>query len=259
MRKLLTIGTLILAIACAYSSLARAGSAEMVFWYPGEAGSTAEAQPVLDAFFDYLSKEMAPEKVSGKYFNSVKGGLDFIANRKPKAGIISFAAWTQNRARMGGAKPILATLPFPGGRVTESYTLVGAKKELHADATVYSSEPMKLDFVKAHLFSNIPSGAKLTQTERMFVKLKQLAGEENAFAILTPIEAATFKKLKTDWSKSLKVIEKSRPVPTARVIVFGQGWKDSAKFSEVLLGAGKDPAAAEILEELRLKGFGRIN
>ena len=43
----------IVGIILVASSL-HAASAKMLFWYPGEAGSTAEAQPVLDEFFAYI-------------------------------------------------------------------------------------------------------------------------------------------------------------------------------------------------------------
>jgi len=260
MLRIPAIAALVLACLLALHAEALAEDARMVIWYPGEAGSTAEAQPVLDAFFGYLSKDMAPEKVTGQYFNSVKGGLDYISHKKPKAGIISYAAWMQNRAKMGGAEVILSTLPLPGGRKTERYALVGGDDKLAPDAKIYSSEPLSQGFIRQHLFANIPASAKLAQTDRMFVKLKALSsGSEKAYAILTPLEASTLKRIKSDWSKSLKVIERSKPVPTARVVVFDPGWEGKGKFSEALLGAGKDPEAEEILEELRLKGFGSTN
>ena len=101
--------------------------------------------------------------------------------------------------------------------------------------------------------------ASLAQTDRMFIKLKQIAaGQENALAILTPTEAATLKKLNSDWAKSIDTIEKSKAVPTARVVVFDGSWKGKERLSEILLAADKDPKAAEILEEMRLKGFDKV-
>ena len=53
--KKLIITALILTISS--SSLAYAKATKMIFWYPGEAGSTKEAQPILDLFFAYLNKQ----------------------------------------------------------------------------------------------------------------------------------------------------------------------------------------------------------
>lgn len=260
MKRALSIIIMVAAICAATPSSARAGDVRMVLWYPGEAGSTEEAQPVIDAFFGYLSEAVPPEQVKGRYFNTVKGGLDYIARQKPKVGIVSYAAWEQNRSKLGGAKVLLATLPLPGGTETETYAMATRKKGDAAATKIYSSEPLSEQFVKQQLFPNLPAGATLEQTDRIFMKLKAIAaGEDKAMAILTPIEASTLEKLKSDWAKELKISERSRPVPTARVVVFDDGWKESAKFSEAMLSAGKDPKAADILEELRLVGFSKPN
>jgi hypothetical protein len=258
MKRVLTAIAFLSAITMALAAHARAEEVKMIFWYPGEAGSTAEAQPVMDAFSEYVSSGMKPDNLKARYFNTVKGGLDYIARQKPKVGIISYAAWAQNRAKLRGAGVVLATRPLPRGKEVQTYALVGKGKSIPDGAKIYSSEPLSTSFVKGNLFANLPSGATLAQTDRIFVKLKQIAaGEDNAFAILTATEASTLKKLKSDWAKSLKTIERSKPVPTARVVVFDASWKGKEKFSEVLLTAGKDPKAAEVLEEMRLVGFGR--
>ncbi len=248
---------LLLALALAWAPAhAQAGDAKMIFWYPGEAGSTEEAQPVIDAFFDYMNRSISPEAISGQYFNTVKGGLDYIARQKPKVGIISWAAWAQNRTKLGGAKVIMATLPLPGGKEMQTYSLVGASKDVEPGSAIYSSEPFDPDFARRHLFPDLPEGVTISQTEGIFLRIKKIAGgEEKGFAILTPTESATLRKLKSEWAKSLKFIWTSKAVPSARVVVFDDGWKAREKFSKTLLTAGDDPGAAEILEELRLKGF----
>lgn len=259
MKRLLAAITFLCALTLAMAAHARAEEVKMVFWYPGEAGSTEEAQPVMDAFSAYVSGEMKSDQLKARYFNTVKGGLDYIARQKPKVGIVSFAAWSQNRAKLRGAGVFLATRPLPKGREVQKYTIVGSGKGVPEGAKVYSSEPMTPAFVRGNLFPNFPASAKLTQTDRMFVKLKQIAaGEENAYAILTATEASTLKKLKSDWTKSINTIMKSRSVPTARVVVFDETWKGKEKFSEILLTADKDPKAAEVLEEMRLVGFGEV-
>jgi len=260
MKRTLAAMTFLCAITLALSAHARADEVKMVFWYPGEAGSTEDAQPVMDAFSEYVNGELKPDKLKARYFNTVKGGLDYIASQKPKIGIISYAAWSQNRAKLGGADVFLATLPLPRGKEVQTYSIVGKGKEMPDGGKVYSSEPFTSDFVRANLFLNFPAGASLVQTDRMFVKLKQIAsGEEKALAILTPTEAATLAKLKSDWAKSIDTIEESKPVPTARVVVFDSAWKGKEKLSEILLAAEKDPKASAILEEMRLKGFGKVD
>jgi len=251
--KLAACITLLVLLA---ASQAAARSASIVFWYPGEAGSTEDAQPIIDEFFSYLSKKLGDVTIHGRYYNSVNGGLQYIARRRPAVGIVSYAALTQYRDKLGGPSVIMATLPLPGGKATERYALVGRVKKLKPGAVLLSSEPLKKSFVKQHLFSELPGDAIITPTEQIFSGLKRIAaGELDAYAILTPIEAATLAKLKSPWAKELVVIERSESVPTARVLLFDPAWSDTQKLKRILADAGRDPEAKEILLELRLKGF----
>lgn len=258
MKKALLSFQLFLLISLAFLGNGHAAGAKMLFWYPGEAGSTEEAQPVIDAFCDYLNQSLAPTSITGKYFNSVDGGLRYISGEKPKVGIVSYSAWTENRAKLGSAAVMLAALPLPGGKPTERYALAGSAKEIPAGAKIYSSEPLTQAFISQHLFADLPGDVAFEQTDRIFVKLKAIAsGKENAFAILTPMEAFSLKKLSSPWTKPLRFLKESQAVPTARVVLFDPTWKQAPALSEALISSGKDPKASDILEEMRLKGFSK--
>ncbi|MFH0799759.1 MAG: hypothetical protein V2A66_06215 [Pseudomonadota bacterium] len=238
------------------ASAAHAGNVKMIFWYPGEAGSTAEAAPVLDAFFKYVGGKMTPDAVTGKYFNVVPDGVTYIKREQPAVGIVSYAAWVQNRDKISGADVILSTIPLPGGASTERYALVGRDGKPAAGWQILSSEPLGVAFVRGELFPDLPASANIQATAQLIAKLKDIGeGKLNATAILTPTEAATLAKLSAPWAKALKVITESKPVPTARVVLFDQGWKGAAKFKAALVASGSDPAARDILQEMRLKGF----
>lgn len=260
MNKTKILIALITAVIFLHASQVNASDIRMVFWYPGEAGSTEEAQPVLDAFFDYLNGKIEFANIKGHYFNTVQGGLDYIMKNKPKVGIVSFAAWKQNRIKLGDAKVMLATLPLPSGKSTERYGLVCSVKAQAPEGTIYSSEPLEIDYIKQNLFPSIPDDSTIEQTSQIFAKIKKIAdGSIKASAILTPMETATLEKLDSPWIKSLKIVKKSEPVPTARVILFDDKWTGQEKLSEILLATSIDPKASEILEEMRLKGFGNVN
>ena len=231
--------------------------ATMIFWYPGEAGSTAEGQPVLDAFFAYLNQKIAPESVRGSYFNTIDGGLAEFKKSRPAVGIVSYAAWTQERAKLpAGATVLLGTLPSPAGTPTERYTLVGTAAGMKPGMKVIASEPLTLDFVRAQLFPALPAAAALSQAPQLLLNLKQIAeGKLDAVAILTPSEATSLARVSAAWSQALKVVAQSQPVPTARVVLFDPAWKGVAAFKQALLGIGSDPAARPLLDELRLMGF----
>lgn len=243
----------ILTIHCRPAS---ARTVNMLFWYPGEAGSTEEAAPVIDIFFEKINADISPDKIQGKYFNTVDGGLNYIRGEKPIIAIISYPAWIQNANDMKNASVILSTLPLPGDKDTERYALVGHSSAKNNDLPIISSEPLSTAFVRAYLFPNIPENTKVSQNPQILFNLKKIAsGELKSLAILTPTEATTLKKLGAPWTKSLKTMAESKEVPTARVVLFDPAWKGIGKFKKSLVSMNDDEEGREILNELRLKGF----
>ncbi|MFH1873673.1 MAG: hypothetical protein ABH859_00595 [Pseudomonadota bacterium] len=257
MKKASFIFIFFVIIVAAKSGLA---NSKVLFWYPGEAGSSTEAQPILDEFINYLANKIPQLKLQATYFNTTKEGLNFIKQQKPLLGIISFSAWIENKGKISAAQPWLATRPFPSGKTEEKYILVKKMKSEFKPALILSSEPLSSDFILNHLqfetAKNIPAKA----TNQILFELKKIAeGKLNAYAILTPTEAYTFKKMDLPWTKEIKILEESKPVPTARVILFGTTSKHIDELKQTLLQIGADPAALEILDEMRLKGFAPIN
>jgi len=242
-----------------------ASNMTMIFWYPGEAGSTKEGQPVLDAFFDYINSKMGTSKLSGKYFNTTEDGLVFILKQKPNIGIVSYAAWEANKNKFPGTQIWLATNPLPHGQKEEQYIIVGktpspsplpSGERAKGEGPVFSSEPLSKEFIQNQLGFNQTQKMTPTATPQILLKLKSIAeGTLTAAAILTPNEGATLSKMTAPWTKSLTIIAKSKPVPTARVILFNNPSKEHDSLKKILLNMRNDPAAKEILEELRLTGF----
>ncbi|HPM40919.1 MAG TPA: hypothetical protein PLY45_00605, partial [bacterium] len=235
MKRTLAIAAALIALFVGAS--ASAANARMLFWYPGEAGSSQEGQPVIDAFLEYLSNKVAPQKISGRYVNTVEAGLSYLRNEKPALGIVSYSAWAQNRDKLPGARAILSTLPLPDGKATERYELVALGGKLPASGRIISSEPISPAFARSELFDAIPGNAGFTQTNQMIFKLKEIAeGKLDAAAVLTPTEAASLSKMKSDWAAKLKRVALSKPVPSARVVSFDPSY-DVSRVKSALLSA----------------------
>lgn len=255
MRRTTWFMTFIAAIVL-WTTTAFAGTAKMLFWYPGEAGSTVEAKPVLDAFFAYVNQKIAPETISGSYFNTVEGGVGFLTKEKPAVAIVSFAALTQNKEKLASAQPILATLPLPQGTATVQYALVGVRTTVNPGEKLLASEPLTPAFVRTHLFPNLAADISIKQDAQLLMQLKKMAdGQLDAIAILTPAEANSLASVSAAWAQKLKVITKSSPVPSARVLLLSPTWKGAEKFKNALQNASTDPAAKDILGEMQVKGF----
>lgn len=244
-------------IAGVFISLnASARTVKMIFWYPGEAGSTKEAQPIIDEFFKLLNSKLSPDKIEGKYFNNLTEGIAYVKTETPVIGILSFSVWNEQKAKLAGASILLSTLPLPDGKTQEQYALAGMVDTFDSSIKLISSEPLGGAFVNSMLFSEVSSSQKIEQTNQMLLKLREIAqGSLKAIAILTPTEAAMISKLNQPWARQIKIIAKSKPVPTARVILFDKSWQGTEKLKSILLFLSADPSAKEILNELRLVGF----
>lgn len=235
---------------------ASARTVKMIFWYPGEAGSTKEAQPIIDEFFKLLNSKLTPDKIEGKYFNSLTEGITYVKTETPAVGILSFPIWNEQKAKLAGASVLLSTLPLPDGKTQEQYALAGMVDKFDPSIKLISSEPLDGTFVNSTLFSEVSSSRKIEQTNQMLLKLRDIAqGSLKAIAVLTPTEAAMIAKLNQPWARQIKIIAKSKPVPTARVVLFDKSWQGAEKLKNVLLSLSADPSAKEILNELRLVGF----
>lgn len=235
------------------ANTAFADNIQMVFWYPGEAGSTSDAQPALDAFFDYINGQIAPDKISGQYFNTVPDGLKFISQSSPKIGIVSFSAYTIHKDKLKNATIIARTLPLPAGTKTESYTIVGRGKMSTTAPVLYSKQPLTKEFVSKYVFGGQCS---LSTVQNILPVLKEIAmGTKIGGVILQPMEYQTLKNIGQPWAKELSVWHTSEPMPTAVVVAFGATNEKIQKIKNILLKIGQDANALPILETLRLKGF----
>lgn len=259
------IATIIAMAAVLLGSLGSAHAekniAEMLFLYPGEAGSTAEAQPILDLFEEYLDDRIAPYDVEMVYYNDLEKGLAYLKEQMPQLGIVSYAAWTQHRIRMGDAIPWLATVPLPGGQQFVRYALVGRASSIAGCQTIFASEPMTADFVRSELFADLPANASVVQSGQVLHRLRRMGegtGKAGECAILTPTEAATLGHLSAPWAKALSVIAQSQYIPSARVVIFDPVWRGYDNLKKALLRMSKDSEAKALLQELRLKGFAEI-
>ncbi|MBT3182651.1 MAG: hypothetical protein HN337_09130 [Deltaproteobacteria bacterium] len=249
-----TAWTILFLCILTFSIHAHAADANMIFWYPGEAGSTTEAQPVLDIFFEYVNKRIAPAKLEGNYFNSVESGIKFIKSKKPILGIISYSAYVQNKDLFNNAKALLATITNNSGGKTERYSLVGMGTD--CSAGIISSEPFSIEFTRNNLFPQLPADTTTKHVDQIIFELRKISeGTANSCAILTPTEAATLKRMSSPWAKKIKFISESEAVPTARLLLLSQSWDGTEKIKNTLIAMDKDEEGREILSELRLKGF----
>lgn len=244
-----------------FCSSASAFAEDMIFWYPGEAGSSEQAQPLLDEFTRYINSKDAEIKITASYFNTIEDGERFINDKKPLLGILSNFIWEREREKdkFSDALFWLATNPLPVGKKAEQYALVGKTDNLPAE--IYSSEPLDIDYVRNHLkLLKKDDNSSLKDTPQLLLKLKSISegttsGAISALAILTPVEYSTLIRLSAPWTKNIKIIALSVPIPTPGVVLFREPPQNIIPLRDILLKMKDDPLAKGLLEEMRLMGF----
>lgn len=245
---------LILFLLVAQSSLA--STVSFLFWYPGEAGSAAEAAPLFDHFCRAISVKIPGQSCRATYSNSDSQGIALLRQAKADIVIVSHPAWIEHR-QLFSAHPIwLLTLPVPGGTTAESYALMGTEKQLPADAKIYTSPSLDANYVRHSLFRELPPASAIIPTPALFEKLRSIgSAKERAFAILSPAEKITLESLKTSWASSIIKLQQSAEVPSPYVMLHNPKLPQQSEIKNILLGMKDDPALHELLMELRLKGF----
>jgi len=257
--KLKTMGIkfLIMLLALSFvSTSSMAKSKRMLFWYPGGEGSSEDAQPILDAFSEYVNLKIAPDKIDCHYINSQSEGLKYIKKKKPILLITSFAAQFQNKSIFKDAKVILRTLPLPTGKSDLTYIIVkGCGTKFGNTLPVVSSESLTLPFIKTY-FPKLNRNITVKQSENIFGKLKAISeGSSTTAIILNPMEAYTIKHLSSPWTKKIETFSKSTPIPSASVLALTPSWNGIQRLKTTLISMNKNENGKNILEELRLKGF----
>lgn len=234
----------------------------MVFWYPGEAGSTDEAAPILSEFFEYVGSRLNAS-FSGKYFNTVPDGLSYIKKSKPSFGIVSWIALEENKGTVPPYTVIARTLPLPGGATTEQFAIAGVKPSGGAkwsppeNLVIYSSIPVSVSFFKSELAPDFKGNITIKQTSAILMTLKKISSgtEPGAVALLTPMEKYTMENLESEWTNALVTLYNCKPTPSAPLVVFGEAPEITENLLKVLKEMPHDLVGKPILDELRLKGF----
>lgn len=251
-----------LVVICVAFPSAHAEEHHFLFWYPGEAGSTPQAQPLLDQFAERLDAQTPGMTWKAIYFSTESAGRAFLTARRPSFGIVSYAMYMKYRQRFGMA-PIAATRPLPEGKTTEVLALyAGPCAAVTGGAAVYCSQPWPLELLRTTFSQNDRVQSWRTGQLRVISNMRQTLeqmtqGAPCALAILSGAEQAALGALKAPWVNQLTLVARSTPLPTPPVVAFRAfgSQPHEALVREALLTMSKDPAAGALLNEMRLAGF----
>jgi hypothetical protein len=226
----------------------------LVVCAPGYPGTSAEAQPAMDALARALSEEGRFPGLTAVYEETAAGGMRRL--RQPDAALLlatlPFHLEHEQELRLVAR---LSAVPRDGDAL-ERWTLVAAKAHPASleGYAVHSTAGYSKKFVHAAAPS-LPRNVEITSVTAVLSSLRRAASGEKVAVLLDGSQTAALEKL--PFASSLAVVEMSPPMPVTVVSTVGKRiddrrWKSLQPAFERL---GKNPAAAEALEGVRMSAF----
>lgn len=253
-----------LALAAGLSASAAAATTDppvaLVACAPGYPGTTAEAQPSMDAFAAAVAKVAgwAPGQVAATYAPTEKEGLASI----PKAAVALVPL--PFLAQHGAALKLTPRLVVEqkGLGPTERWTLVAKKGRVTrpadlASMTVVSIAGYAPGFVRNVLGAawRLPESTKVAESAQVLSALRRVVKGEDVAVLLDGAQGNALSTL--PFAADLDVLARSEPLPAAMVTTVA-GRPGAARWTaleKALVALPADPAGAAALEGIRMVRF----
>jgi hypothetical protein len=229
---------------------------------PGSPGTTEEAAPLIGRLAEYLSFHLSKgTTVTGLYLNSIDGVQAAINKLHPRFAIVTLPYYLEHRTAYDW-RPQLMTRP--GGNTEDRYRLLvengspaGSWRAL--DGEVAGTLCFTADPVARLLFDQPASSLpfRCRPTERILSAARQVIRGELGGLLVTDEQYVSMMQLPE--RKKLRVLSTSTPLPTPLVVTFGPPDGPLNDIIKALLGMKSDPAAHDLLAELRTDGFGPVD
>jgi hypothetical protein len=231
-------------------------AATLLVCAPGHPGSTAEAQPAMDAFARALARAARlPEgSLEAVYEESEAGCLRRLAGKNVSLTLVTlpFALAHEEELRL---TPRLSAMP-QGGEPLERWTLVTGKDHppsLEA-YTVLSTAGYSRRFVHA-VAAKLPPQIEIEAVGAVLSALRRAANGEKVAVLLDGAQATAMSTL--PFAASLASVETSPAMPVAMVATVGKRiderrWKE---LETALLRLAEDRTARNALDGVRMAGF----
>lgn len=257
-------------VAAALLLLAAAGPARapgpsrvtLVVCAPGYPGTTAEAQPDLDALGTAVERSAGwgPATFAAVYLPDEREGVARLGEREAAAALVPVPFYVKHGAALGLA-PRLA-VAGAGGEATEVWTLVARRGRVGSPAalagfTLVSGAGYAPAFVRAALagWGRLPADARIVQSSQVLSALRRASAGEDVAVLLDGAQAAALPSL--PFAGELEAVARSAPLPSGLVVRVGDRlpparWRALEGALEALPSS---PEGAAALEALRIARF----
>lgn len=259
-------GTLLLALAT-LAGQARAAPPALVFCAPGYPGTTAEAQPAMDAFAAALAERarLPPGDLAAVYHEAEAAGLDRLARPDAALALVPLPFFLA-REKALRLRPLLLVVE-EGGAPLERWTLWAKKGRVQGPASlagwqVTSTAGYAPAFLRGPVlgdFGGLPPGAKVVASGAVLSSLRKAAAGEDVALVLDRAQARSVATL--PFAAELEQVTSSPPLPVALVAAVAKRLPEARvqALAKALRELAGDPRGAEALAGIRLSGFAPLD
>ncbi len=262
MRSCLPFVALAATILSPLAPAALAATSTLVVCAPGYPGTTAEAQPTLDAFATAAARAAGwgAGELAAVYHEQEAAGVARLRAPDAALALVPLPFYLEHRAEL--ALEPLAQAVAQGGAASEPWTLVAGKGKVVAAAALDGFELISLAaysprFVRLALASwgSLPAGLSMKASGALLSGLRRAAAGEKVALLLDRAQAAALPGL--PFAAQLETVATSPALPVSVLATVGDRLPAARAraFAEVLCALGGTPEGAATLAALRLDRF----
>ncbi len=254
--------SLALLFACSVAAAAPPTPVTLVACAPGYPGTTAEAQPRMDALAAAVASGagLAADGVAAVYAPGEADGLARLARPDASIALVPLPFLVAH-GEATGLVPRMQ-VQVAGGGATEVWSLVAPKGRVGAPAdlaglTLHSTAGYAPAFVRGALagWGTVPPTTRIVQSAAVLSALRKAAAGEDVAVLLDGAQTAALATL--PFAGELEVVARSAPLPTSFVATV-EGRLAPARWralERALAGLGDTPEGKAALEALRISRF----
>ncbi len=232
---------------------------------PGFPGTTAEAQPAMDALAASLSRAAGlPEPLAATYLPGEAEGVARLGQPDAAVALLALPFFLAHEGALGLTPRLQVELA--GGGTLERWALVARKGRVARPAdlagfTVLSTAGYAPAFVRGALgpWGRIPPTATVAPTAQLLSSLRKAAGGADLALLLDGGQAASLASL--PFAAELEVVARSAPLPGSVVATVG-AHLPAARWTQLeraCLGLHAEPAGAAALAGVRMVRFAPLD
>ncbi|MCP4198607.1 MAG: phosphate/phosphite/phosphonate ABC transporter substrate-binding protein [Proteobacteria bacterium] len=257
--KKTTVSMTIAAIFVLLAGIAIAAPKELLLCLPGFPGSQAQAQPFVDKMLRHLESKLKwqPFSLKGIYIPDGNVAVEKLRKERPEIALVGPSIYASEHKALG--MKVIAKIEV-NGRSEEIYSVITRKDGPSAldelvGKKVEGAVIKKEKYVYNVLFDQqLKAGQLILESQKRPLRsLRNVVRNKSDAAIVDQSVVDHLSEL--PFANEVQSIYTTKPVPSALVVVMGDGKKQAVKLKSMLVGMCKRPDGRELCQTLTISAI----